>query len=263
MSAARWAVLLATGLVSAVGSALVLAPASYADLALDRASLGRIRLADTSGTLWNGSGRVVITDGNAGDRLAGSQGLTLSGMAVPSRIGWSLRAVPLMIGIVDASLTIDPARPAVRVSGTPTELRVGAGGFSLPSADLARLGSPWNTIKPVAALSMRWDALTLRQGVLDGRASIELRDAASAMSPVRPLGSYRIEINGNGREIFLTLSTLSGSLRLQGTGSWDRRAGVRFDAQAQAQGAQQAALQSLLSLVGRRAGDKTIIKIGG
>ena len=261
MSAARWSMLLAAGVVSALGSALAFAPASFVDLALDRATLGRVRLADTNGTVWNGNGRMVLAQ--ADDDPTSADGLILTGMAVPNRIGWSLRVLPLLIGVVDASLSLDPARPPVRLSGTPAELRIGGGGFDLPSAQLAKLGSPWNTIRPSAALSMRWDGLSIRQGVLDGRASIELRDTASAMTPVRPLGSYRIEINGNGREVKLALSTLAGPLRLQGSGSWDRRAGVRFDAQAQAEGEQQAALQSLLGLVGRRTGDKTVIRIGG
>jgi general secretion pathway protein N len=261
MSAARWSMLMAAGVVSALGSALAFAPASFVDMALDRATLGRVRLADTHGTVWTGSGRLVLAQ--ADDEPSEAHGPILSGMTVPNRIGWSLRALPLLIGVVDATLTLDPARPAVRVSGTPVELRIGGGGFDLPSAQLAKLGSPWNTIRPAAALSMRWDALTIRQGVLDGRASIELRDTASVMTPVRPLGSYRIDINGNGQEVKLALSTLSGPLRLQGSGSWDRRAGVRFDAQAQAEGTQQAALQSLLGLVGRRTGDKTMIRIGG
>jgi len=110
---------------------------------------------------------------------------------------------------------------------------------------------------------MRWEALSIRQGVLDGRASIELRDTASAMTPIRPLGTYRIDVTGTGRDVALSLVTLSGPLKLEGKGSWDRRAGVRFVAEASADGPEQFALQSLLALIGRRQGDRTVIKIGG
>jgi general secretion pathway protein N len=248
-------------LLSALGSALVFAPASFIDLALNQATLGRVRLADTQGSIWQGSGRLVLAQ--AGDPQDDPAGPVLGGMAVPSRIGWELRVLPLMIGLVDASVTLSEGRPAVRISGNPTELRVGAGSLDLPSAQLSRLGSPWNTIRPSAALSMRWDSLIIREGVLDGRASIELRDTASAMTPVRPLGTYKIDVLGTGRDVSLSLSTLSGPLKLQGRGSWNVRGGLSFNGEAQAEGPQQLALQSLLSLVGQRSGDKTVLRIGG
>ena len=138
-----------------------------------------------------------------------------------------------------------------------------SGSLDLPSVELSRLGSPWNTIRPSAALSLRWDSLTIRQGVLDGRVSVELRDAASAMTPVRPLGSYRIDVTGTGQDVSLGLRTLSGPLKLEGSGQWERRAGLRFTASASAEGAEKSRLQSLLALIGRREGDRTIIRIGG
>ena len=109
---------------------------------------------------------------------------------------------------------------------------------------------------------MRWEPLSIRQGALNGRVSIELRDVTSAMTPVRPLGTYRIDVNGAGGDVNLSLSTLSGPLQLQGRGSWDRRAGVRFEAQARAEGPERQRLQSLLGLIGRREGERTVIRIG-
>ncbi len=260
MSIARWIGVSALGVVVAGASALAFAPASFLDLALREATAGRARLADTSGTIWKGSATLVLPDSAARDPAAGA---VIGGLAVPGRIGWALRPLPLLFGLVDATFSVGVGRPSVRISGNPTELRVGAGGLDLPSADLARLGSPWNTIRPSAALSVRWGALTIRRGVLDGRASIELRDTASAMTPVRPLGTYRIDVTGTGRDVALSLVTLSGPLQLKGSGSWDRRAGVRFTATAQAEGPEQPRLLALLSLIGRREGDRTIIKIGG
>ncbi|MFP5406810.1 MAG: type II secretion system protein N, partial [Gammaproteobacteria bacterium] len=143
-----------------------------------------------------------------------------------------------------------------------SELRIGPGSLSLPSVELGRLGSPWNSIRPSGALAVRWETLTVRNGQLTGQASIELSDMASAMTPVRPLGSYRIEINGEGPRADLGIQTLSGPLLLSGTGTWDARAGLRFVAQASAEPAEAARLQSFLGLLGRREGDHTTIRIG-
>lgn len=256
----RGIVLLALGLLVALLVAAVFAPAAWLDRGLDRASLGRVRLSDASGTVWSGQGRLVIADRVADAR---SDGPVVEGFAFPGQISWRLSVLPLFLGLIDASVRIDPMPAPVRVSGHPSEVHVAAGSLDLPSVELSRLGSPWNTIRPSAALSLRWDALVIRDGVLDGRASVELRDAASAMTPVRPLGSYRIDVDGSGREVALRLATLSGPLRLQGSGQWDRKAGVRFTAEATAEGADRARLQSLLALIGRRAGERTIIRIGG
>ena len=133
----------------------------------------------------------------------------------------------------------------------------------MPGVELSRLGSPWNTIRPSSAVSLQWPSLAVRQGVLDGQFALELRDVAAAIVPVRPLGSYRIEVRGDGRDVKLGLSTLSGALSLDGQGSWDRRQGLRFEAQARATDDNRVRLQSLLTLIGRREGDRTVIRIGG
>jgi general secretion pathway protein N len=142
------------------------------------------------------------------------------------------------------------------------ELRATPGTLSLPPVSLDRLGSPWNTIRPTGALTLSWDSVTLRSGRFDGRASIELHQAASALTPVRPLGAYQIDVVGSGAQAQVKMNTLSGPLRLQGSGSWDARSGLRFTAEALAEGPERARLQSLLGLLGRRDGERTIIKIG-
>jgi general secretion pathway protein N len=265
-TAVRLGLLLAGGLVAAAGVVAVSAPASILDAALASASAGRFRLADAEGTVWRGSGRFVIADELSAPGGAGAarpaRAAVVDGFALPARIAWRVSGLPLALGLVDATVSLDAMPQPVRLNGTVSDLRISAGSVDLPSAQLARLGSPWNTIQPAAAVALRWDALTLRSGILDGRASIELRDTSSAMTPVRPLGTYRIDVNGTGRDVALTLSTTSGPLQLRGSGTWSPRAGVRFTAEAHAEGVERARLQSLLGLIGRREGEKTIIRIG-
>ena len=82
------------------------------------------------------------------------------------------------------------------------------------------------------------------------------------MSPVRPLGSYRIDATSAGPKTDLSLSTLAGPLRLTGSGQWSAGAGMRFTAEASADERERANLQGMLGLIGRREGDRVIIKIG-
>jgi general secretion pathway protein N len=82
------------------------------------------------------------------------------------------------------------------------------------------------------------------------------------MTPVRPLGSYRVDINGLGSRAELKLQTLTGPLQLSGAGTWEARAGLRFEAEATAEPSEAERLRSFLGLVGRREGTRTIIRIG-
>ena len=259
MRAGRWAVLLLVGAICAVTVIVAAAPATIADALLGRASLGRVRLAQAEGSLWNGSGRLVLAGAPGSDGQADPS----QGLAVPVMLRWNLRALPLLLGMVDASITLEGAGDMVRISGHPTDLRIAAGSLRLPELQLAGLGSPWNTIRPSAALALRWQSLAIREGILDGTLELQLRDVASAVSAVRPLGSYRVDVRGDGRNVGLALATLDGALRLQGQGGWDRRQGLRFEAEARAAGEHRARLESLLSLMGRREGERTMIRIGG
>ena len=258
VAALRWIVIAAAGLVAALAVVSSLAPASLLDVGVREASGGRLRVADAEGTVWRGSARLVLADTT--EQSAASS--VVAGLALPGRLQWDVAVLPLLLGMVDARVSVEGMPLPVRLSGALSELRISSGAVDLPSAELSRLGSPWNTIQPSAAVSLRWEALTVRSGVFDGRASIELRDTASAMTPVRPLGTYRIDVNGSGREVALALTTVSGPLRLQGNGSWNGRAGLRFTAEASADGPERTRLLPLLALIGRREGEKTIIKIG-
>lgn len=246
------------GFVAAALTVVAAAPASFADRALDGATAGRVRLAETEGTIWRGSGRLVLVDVGAeeGERRS------VAGVAVPGRIDWNLRRLPLLVGQVDATVRVDGMAQPVRIQGGYGEVRVGSGSLSLPSVELGRMGSPWNTLRPSGALGLRWESLTLRPGGLEGRAQIELRDASSAMTPVRPLGSYRVDVVGAGGQAELSIQTLAGPLRLEGKGNFNARGGLRFTAEATADAVERPRLQSFLGLIGRRDGDRTIIRIG-
>lgn len=255
----RWTIALICAALLGILAALVgFAPATLADWGLRESTAGRVGLAETDGTVWNGTGRLVLID--VSDR--NENRTTVAGVAIPGRVAWDVRMLPLLLGIVNANVKFDGMGEPVRLSGGFSEMRISAGQLSLPSVDLGRLGSPWNTIKPAGALALEWDGLTLRQGAFDGRASIELREMASALTPVRPLGSYRIGVIGQGNSAKLDISTISGPLLLEGDGTWTSRRGVQFKALASAEDRERARLQTLLGLIGKRQGKKTLIKIG-
>lgn len=258
---------LAIAVLGALFFGVAVVPARYADAALAQATQGRMRLAQAEGTVWNGSARLVLVDGDAiGAAGAPARGdpvdAPLAGVAIPGRLEWTVRALPLLVGRIDAQLRFDRVARPVRVHGGWRELRIDAGAVELPSVELGRLGSPWNTIRPAGALHLSWENLVLRPEGFDGRARIELREASSAMTPVRPLGSYRVDVVGRESHAELSLATIDGPLRLRGNGRFDADRGLRFVAEASVEAGERERLESLLGLIGPREGAHTIIRIG-
>jgi len=259
-----WRVAMAlAGAFAALAVLATQAPASFADVALERVTQGRVRLAEASGTVWSGRGRIVLADiaDPGAERRVGAVA-SVPGVVLPGRFGWTLSPWPLLVGVLDARIEHDSMRQPVLLTGRAGELRATPGSLQLPPVALDRMGSPWNTIRPTGALTLSWENVTLRSGRFDGRASIELQQAASALTPVRPLGAYRIDVVGSGAQAQVRMTTLSGPLRLEGGGTWDARSGLRFTAEASAEEPERARLQPLLGLLGRREGERTIIKIG-
>jgi len=252
----RWVALALIATLAGLAAALWHGPASWVDAALRQLSHDRVRLAEASGVWWRGEGRLVLRDGSAQTPVS-------AGFALPGPLRWELRLAGLPLGIIDATVSLPGAERPLRLSGSLAQWRLEPGALRLPALDLSRLGSPWNTIQPSAELALRWEPLLVRADAVEGRFAIEFSQVASAMTPVRPLGHYRVEVVGAGPQATLSLGTLSGPLQLTGSGNWSARGGLRLTAQAWGEGAEQPRLQSLLALIGRREGERTIIRIGG
>ena len=255
------------GVVVALVTMFATAPASLVDWGLKQATSGRVRLADASGSIWSGQGRVVLvdvlTEAERDQRAASARGpASLAGVVIPGTIRWHISVLPLLIGRLQATASHESMAKPVAITGTATRLQATGGSVQLPNVNLARLGSPWTTVRPTASLGVTWQPFVIDRGQFSGQATLELRDVASALTPVRPLGAYRIEIDGTGASSSIRMSALDGPLRLSGTGTWTARTGLRFTAYAEADESERLRLQSLLGLLGRREGTRTMIKIG-
>jgi general secretion pathway protein N len=139
-------------------------------------------------------------------------------------------------------------------------ITVKAGQSELPAALLVALGTPFNTIRPGGALGVRWTDMEIRDGALAGGLQIEWREAQSALSPVAPLGSYRLQIAGAGDTARVQLDTLRGPLRLQGSGTV-KGGRISFKGVASADPQMRPALIGLISVLGRRVGDEAILSL--
>jgi general secretion pathway protein N len=241
------------GLVAAL---LAFAPARWLADAVRGATAGRIILNDARGTIWKGSAQLLLTGG------AGST----DALALPTRLDWRLspRWYGLAARLESSCCTRTPLVLRVRPRWSGMRVAVEDGRADLPAALLAGLGTPWNTMQLDGELQLATQGLSVEwvEGRLSiaGRAELRAQRLSSRLSTLRPMGSYRITIQGGGTPT-LTLDTLEGSLQLSGTGQWVGSK-LRFSGTASAAPDREDALSNLLNIIGRRSGARSIITLG-
>lgn len=255
-----WILAAVSGFIGLLGGALLFAPARLWGVALEAATAGHVQLVNAQGTLWRGRGDLWV-HGDAGS------------LALPGGIGWRLDSSPGQWLSVDTLLEL----PCCALS--PWQWRLGrlADGWGAEArpfestwniAWLRGLGSPWNTLDFHGTMQVTIsDVKVLTTGSADaprlqGEWRADLMRLASAVSTVRPLGSYRLSGTLDGPDgPTLQLRTLEGDLRLQGDGHWSR-GHFRFRGVAEANAERLDALGNLLNLLGRRDGPRAHLRLG-
>src|SRR5258708_30998046 len=151
-SAMQRAIVLVVGAALISLALLIMAPASLIDGRLDALSAGRLRLANASGTLWNGAGDVRVLPGNTG---------------IP--VSWRIDAWPLLWGELRGTLSgIDDAAPPASFMLSARESTVRNVAVALPAGALLRAaGAPVALATAGGNVSVRISELTRRGERID------------------------------------------------------------------------------------------------
>ncbi len=258
----RWA--LGGAVLGTLAGLVCFAPARWLALGLAQSSGEHLQLADARGSVWSGSG-VLLLQGGPGSRDAAS---------LPGRLSWSVG--------------LEGLQPVLRlrqdccINGTLLlRLQPGWGRMRLdlpaqdqwlarvPAAWLGGLGTPWNTLQLSGSLRLSAQQLSLQfQGgrwQQQGRLDFELVNIGSRVSTLAPLGSYKLSLQGDPQQPGLThiqLQTLDGALLLQGQGQAGDGRRLQFQGEATAAPGRETALNNLLNIIGRRQGARSVITIG-
>jgi hypothetical protein len=207
------------GLSAFLAAIVVQAPASLVDAGLRRASEGLLRMSDTRGRLWAGSG-VVLVD------TAGARG------ALPlGSLDWKFS------GIRDGALQIGLAFDS-RPMGT---VGVSASGVSATLADLRVPASETLSLLPGALGRAEWDGqLTLKTasagcdllGRCAGKAQLAWFGAATRRIENGELGEYFLALDAHDNSLDFELSSGTGPIALEGKGHFADRSGLSFKGMA-------------------------------
>ena len=234
------------------------APARWLDSGLRWLTHERVQLHDARGTVWSGSAMLTLT-GGPGSRDARS---------LPTRITWHLAwAWPgLSLTLSSDCCTPSPLQWQLTVGWNRVDVTWPDPSSTWPMALLTGLGAPWNTLQAEGLL--QWKNTGLHWRWLDGQlhwhgqSELQLHQATSRLSMLRPMGSYRLTLQGTESGTTtpqLALSTLAGPLQLSGQGQWQQR--LRFTGEAMAEPGHEEALSNLLNLLGQRNGARTRLSL--
>lgn len=242
----RHVALLVLAVLIAVAAAVSVWPARW----LMRAVPAHAPLAVVAaeGTLWSGNATLALGRGELQRTLPD-----------PLRWRWSFSRGPQMI--VEHPWLAGPLIIAPSLTG----IGISAQTLQLPAQALATLDARIAAVDPDGRLIVSWPASFVGNHARPAGAQLlkaEWRDAGSALTPVRPLGHYTLDIRqSQGDALAITLATQKGPLLMNGNGVLDPGGRFSFDGIARADptaGASvHAALADVLGALGPRHNDQT------
>lgn len=240
----RLAALAALGLAAYFAFLAATMPAAFVASMAESRSQGAVRLAEPRGTAWSGEARAAVV-------------LATGGRIDIEALRWRWRPSALAAGRL--AFDVEAAAPGLEARGefgrTFGGMQARDVSIRTEAARLAQALPLLATWKPQGTIQVAAPRVAFDGPSLQGEATLEWRDAAVALSPVRPLGAWKLEATASAEPGKLTLTTLSGPLRLAGQGSFAWPRTLSLDGTARAEGADAAALEPLLDLIGPRRPD--------
>jgi general secretion pathway protein N len=184
-----------------------LTPATYLTSAVAGRSDGRLRLNDAHGTVWHGD--AVLWAGKTEPRKMGT-------------LRWQINPWWLLVGTARA--TIDVAEPDLTLRAT-LSMKTHSFGVSdaqakIPAQLAALFFTPAELLGLDGTLRLQCEMLSVEPDAVSGTFDFWVDKISSRLTPVSPLGSYRLSGTGEGSELRLSLTTVSGDLGLAGQGEW-------------------------------------------
>lgn len=215
----------AIGAVLLIAVLVVTAPAALLDSRISAASGGRMRLANATGTLWNGSGELVAPA--AGTRQS---------------LHWRLDPWPLLRGEIRAQIGSgsEGALNSTLVYGRD-RFELKSLDFSIPVESLLRAATAAKIAQSFGGnLSVHVDHLLQLADTLDAQLSLQW-DNASVPGPRLDtriaLGAVRVDLSGRGAELSGPVRNSGGEVSIDGELSLAAAGAAKLDATLRPRGA--------------------------
>jgi|SRR5215470_2584421 len=199
----RTGIAVAVAVVALVAAVIFEAPASLLDARLASISQGRVRIANAAGTLWHGSGDLVLS------------GRPHQGVA------WQIDPWPLLHGELRGSLKdAASSRPIASFDAGGDHLELRGVDFALPmEALLKTLGAPSFLATAGGEVTVHAERFARGPDALDAQLSVQWSNASvpGQRADRIALGDVRAELSGIGHEVPGTVMNSGGEVAIQGT----------------------------------------------
>ena len=205
----RWLIYLAVGLAFYLVFLVVYIPADWLAWGLARTTKGIIHIDQPTGSVWHGAGKLTV----------------YYPQTTPNDFGqaqWTIDPLWLITG--QLQIHAESATNATKLQGT---MRLGRNrvlfsdvSLTLPAERVGVLYPPVALANPQGQFSLHTRELNISPSAVEGGAELLWQNAASALSTVKPLGEYKLEMTGQNKTANLKLSTVRGDLELTGQGQW-------------------------------------------
>ena len=219
-------------------------PAEWLAWGINKYSSGSITLTQAGGTFWQGRGSLSVSQNRTSPVNIG-------------RIEWNMRSFWLLIGQVDITLDLsgDGLHGRSQLIVSPGQLKLNGLRFSIDATKLGAYYSPASLVSPLGQVNISAEAVSINDKGIQGLIEVKWKDAGSALSAVKPLGSYNLTITGSGKNAKIALSSNSdSSLKFAGNGNWALVNGlINFNGTA-TPAKNKSELEPLLSIMGRDLG---------
>jgi len=235
--------------LGALLSVLILLPARWFAPWLAQASRQQVALLNVQGSVWQGQAQLA---------LASPQH---SWQALPGHWRWHWQTAwisgPALVLTLESDCCLNVPLRATWQALNQGQWTLNALDAHAEAAWLQALGAPWNTLGLQARVQIQgqgmagqlgWRGLNIHQGSL----GVDIVNLSSSLSPIQPLGDYRVELAFKPA-LQLTIHTQKGPLLLSGQGDWSGQR-LQFRGMARADAPHAEALQALLSVLGQRQG---------
>ncbi|MDO8704130.1 MAG: type II secretion system protein N, partial [Sulfuricaulis sp.] len=204
-----WLIYLTVGFGFYLVFLVVYVPADWLAWGLSRTTKGIVRIDQPTGSVWSGAGKLMV----------------YYPQTTPNDFGqaqWSINPFWLVTG--QLQIHVESATKDAKMQGT---LRIGRNhvlfsdlSLSLPAERVGALYSPLALANPQGQFSLRARDLNITASAVEGGAEFLWQNAGSSLSPVNPLGEYKLEMTGQNKTANLKLTTVRGDLDLTGQGKW-------------------------------------------
>lgn len=225
---------------------LITAPSYILQWAITKYGQNMLSVGALKGGLWRGEATGLQVNLPNGMRFAFD------------RAQWRFAPLALLRGQTAVKVTVEG-------SGMKADGQIGRSWFgpsvhlsdfqaTLPGEMLTQVVPMLSIWKPGGNLELKTEDFSLRENQAEGRARLTWKDAHVSLTPLRPLGTYQIALEGVATGVQYQVSTLSGALQVEGKGAWAPNQPPKFLGSAKAVTGKEGELASVLNLMGRNDG---------